>query len=124
MVMTRRQMLGGAVQALAALGLAGCRLSDRPTAHPSPRAFRPLADPLLPLVLAERALLKQYDDVLARYPQLLARVGVVRADHAAHLDALRGVLGAPDRSASEGPAFAPATPAAALTVLRAAEARA
>lgn len=124
MLLTRRQMLAGALQALAAVGLAGCRPFGRPAAHPKPHASPPQTDALLPLVVAERAVLKQYDDVLARYPQLLARVGVIRADHAAHLDALRGALAGPDRPAPEGPAFAPATPAAALAGLRATEANA
>lgn len=126
---TRRRLLVLAAQALPAGLLAGCGLLDRSPARPTPRpSQRPQArrpDPLLALLAAERRLLGAYDDVLTRHPQLLARLAAVRADHAAHLDALRALtadrelaLPSPTPASSSPP---PASAGTALASLRAAE---
>lgn len=126
MPLTRRRLLAGSLRAgvggLVVAGAAACDPLGR--SHPTPRPDRPTApDPLLELLAAERALLSQYDAVLARFPSV-ASVTAVRADHAAHVDALRAVVRAPATSASASPTppvAAPATLPAAMAALRAAE---
>ncbi|MEO6712624.1 MAG: hypothetical protein ABIM89_04250 [Mycobacteriales bacterium] len=106
----------------------GCTLLDGGTATPRATPAPPPPDPLLPALVAENTMLVLYDNVLARYPQLAARLAPIRADHAAHLDALRAVVrGAPagrpspSASAAPTPAAVPSTAAAAIVTLRAAE---
>jgi len=81
---SRRQVLVGAVVALTS----ACDLRDErggPTAEPTPTP----TDRLLAAAAArERALLAAYDDVLARHPDLAARLSPYREDHAAHLQAV------------------------------------
>lgn len=128
MPLTRRSLLT-ALSAVLVAAPAGCTVFDDNSATtratPSPRP----PDPLLPLLAAESVLLAQFDATLARYPQLTGRLGAVRADHAAHLAALLGIvrnpLGSPSPAATSSvspPAAAvPATAAAAVATLRAAE---
>lgn len=116
LVLAARAVPGG-------LLLAGCGAFGRQAPRPSPRpsassAQRP--DPLLPLLAAERGLLSSYDAVLARYPQLLPRLAAVRADHAAHLDALRTLTGQHHQLPLPA-TTAPATASAAVAALRLAE---
>lgn len=125
MPLTRRSVLA-AVGAALVTTPAGCTLFDgEPT---TPRASAPPPpDPLLPLLVAETAVLALYDGVQARHPQLARRLAPLRADHIAHLDALRDIVRAPGGSPSAAaspsptPVIAPATAPAALAALRNAE---
>ena len=133
MPLTRRELLV-ALGAVVITGPAGCTVFDDEPAPPLASAppSPPPPDLLLPLLAIEGALLAQYDATLARYPQLVSRAGPIRADHAAHLGALRAIVGtpatsesAPARPAASPPRIViPATSAAALAVLRSAEAAA
>lgn len=124
--LTRRSLLA-AVGAMLVTAPAGCTLFDGESATPRASAPPPPPDPLLPLLAAETAVLSRYDGVQARHPQLARRLGPLRADHVAHLDALRDIVGNPAASPSTAtspsstPVAAPATAAAALAALRAAE---
>lgn len=124
--LTRRSLLA-AVGAVLVTTPAGCTLFDGKSANPRASAPPPAPDPLLPLLAAEAAVLALYDGVQARHPQLARRLSTLRADHAAHLDALRRIIRTPaanpstPASPSTTPVAAPATPAAALAALRAAE---
>ncbi len=124
-------MLAAAGQATVACAvLTACRLDRRsparpaPTASPIPRPSRPTA--LLALVAAEHDLLAAYDATLARHPALLPRLAALRADHAAHLDALAAVarVRAGTPLPANTPANLPGVAGAALAALRAAEAAA
>lgn len=122
MPLTRRRLLAGsvwgAVGGVIGAVLAACDPLGR--SHPAPRPGRPKPpDPLRELLAAERALLSQYDGVLARFPAV-ASIAAVRADHAAHVDALRALVRAP-AAASPPPVAVPATLVAAVAALRAAE---
>lgn len=120
---TRRALL----LAAAGAALAGC--TDGAAPVPAPPAP---VDPDVALreaaVARERALLRSYDAVLLALPSLAQRLLPVREEHAAHLDALTGPQPAagPSPSAAPGaPAVPPpATAAAALAGLAAAEAQA
>ncbi len=110
--------------------LAGCSIFGRSSARPRSRPSPTRPDPVAPLLAGEQALLRTYDAVLARHPQLLPRLAPVRADHAAHLQSLQvvsggtatGGSGAGARGPSPEPApTVPTQPAAALATLRAAE---
>jgi len=124
--LTRRSLLA-AVGAALVTAPAGCTLFDGESATPRVSAPPPPPDPLVPLLTAETAVLALYDGVRARLPQLAGRLGPLRTDHVAHLDALRGIVRAPaanpsmSPSPSPAPAIAPATATAALAALRAAE---
>lgn len=108
---------------LALSGAAACDPLGRTARVPAPRHSPAAPDPLLELLAAERALLAQYDTVIARFPAL-TRATAVRADHLAHVQALRLLLRAP-AGASPAPASVPvsvpASPSAALLALRAGE---
>ncbi len=120
MPLTRRNLLTGAARAaFGGLALSGCGVFGRP-APPSPRPSPSRTDALLPVLAAERALLGQYDAVLARHPQLVPRLAAVRADHAAHLHALAAAASVRADSGG-GHGVALAGPDAALATLRAAE---
>jgi hypothetical protein len=108
--------LGGG---LAIGGLSACDPLGRPEPAPRPRRPAPPPDPVSALLAAERALLAQYDAVIARFPGL-RRAAAVRADHAAHVGALRTLVHAPV-AGTPVPVSVPATAAAALAALRAAE---
>ncbi|PZS32222.1 MAG: hypothetical protein DLM59_08595 [Pseudonocardiales bacterium] len=122
MPLTRRRFLAGSLRVLgggtALVAASACdplgRSGPRPRRSPSPGP-----DPLLELLAAERALLSQYDVVLARFPAAPG-AAAVRADHAAHVDALRALVHAP-AAASPAPVSPPGTTAAAVAMLRAAE---
>lgn len=110
--LTRRRLLvagGGLVGTALAAGLAGCDPFAPPTAgrSPSPAGTRPPApDPLIDLAVAEVDLLAGYDRLLAAGAgPLEARLRGIRADHAAHLAALRAALPPAAR-----PALRPASP--------------
>jgi hypothetical protein len=74
---------------------------------------------------AERTLLAAYDSAIRDFPDLLARLGPLRADHAAHLQGLipGAAIAAPDATSSN-PGSTPAAssalpdPAATLRTLR------
>jgi hypothetical protein len=89
-----RAVLGGA---LAAGPLAACT-ADKPAAPPAP-------DPLTPFYRATEALLARYEAVIAAQPDLADRLGPLRDDHRAHVQALARELGFP----SPAPAASGAT---------------
>jgi hypothetical protein len=122
-IASRRGFLigGGAVVALAAgggvaLGLAATSdRSEQPAVAPEPH----LSPELTAAADSERALLAQYDAALANARGHHARVlRAIRANHAAHLTALRAALAddayplpTPTRSSSRPTSPAPTTPA-------------
>jgi hypothetical protein len=124
-VARRSVLIGGSVGA--GLVLAGCTSGEPAPAPTTP----PPPDPLLAELADERRLMGAYDATIARYPALRARLGPVRADHAAHAAALVTALGpaAPTTSAAPTPSTTatpsgspvPGTAAAAVAALRAAE---
>ncbi|MGB9376565.1 MAG: hypothetical protein WCB04_03535 [Mycobacteriales bacterium] len=125
MPLTRRKLLmlfGGILVGVPA----GCTLGGG-DAKPSTNASPAAPDPLIGLLGAEHAMLALYDSVLARYPQLARQLGPVRADHAAHVEALRAAAGlaSPNPSAQPSitprPVVAPPSAAAGIAKLRAAE---
>lgn len=128
MPLTRRSLLA-AVGGVLVTAPTGCTLLHGESASPQASTSPPPPDPIVPLLGAESALLAQYDAALARHPQLAGRIGPVRADHAAHLDALRDIVKSPVENPSTGATPSPsatpmatsATAAAALAALRAAE---
>lgn len=110
--LTRRRLLvagGSLVGTALAAGLAGCDPFAPPTAgrSPSPAGTRPPPpDPLIALAVAEADLLAGYDRLLAAGAgPLEARLRGIRADHAAHLAALRAALPPATR-----PSLRPASP--------------
>lgn len=112
-LLTRRWLLTAAGSA-AVVVAAGCYRGE-----PIPEAG---PDPLEPLIAAELALMATYDQIIARSPAVAARLTPVRADHAAHLDALRARidprrLSALPASAAPSPVIAPSTVAATMTKL-------
>lgn len=111
---TRRAVLAGGP----ALLLAACS-ADEPAARPA----RVDPDDALRSAAAERerALLREYDAVLAARPGLAPRLGPVRGQHAEHLAALVGP--GPSATATAVPSAVPppADDAAALARLAAAE---
>ena len=139
-VARRSVLIGGAVGA--GLLAAGCTAAG--PSSPAPTTPAP-PDPLLAELADERRLVAGYDATIARHPALRARLTAVRDDHAAHAAALVTALGpaappspaAPAATASPtaspgvapstgtessgGGTRVPATPAAAVAVLRAAE---
>ncbi len=121
--LTRRRLIrtglpflgGAALAALTGCDPLGRHLAPRPSPSPSG------SDALLPVLSAEHALVKLYDDILARYPALAGRAGALRADHLAHLRSLGAIVRGADPGPPAGPAFVPVSTAAALAALRAAE---
>ena len=106
--LARRRLLAGALAGagVAAAALTGCelRLSDD---GPGVPAADP--DPLEPLLAAELALLASYDAAIAGFPALAARLRPLRADHAAHAQALRARMD--PRRVTAMPSSAPPSPA-------------
>lgn len=132
---SRRGVLGGLGATVLGLAAAGCGTVG---GDPAGRPVRP--DPLEPLIREKVALLTTYDAVLGRHPDLAAELRPLRADHAAHLDALVGRIdvrrrvvlfpghrgqGARPSSAVASPSpTVPASAGQARAALRAAERRA
>ena len=124
-IVTRRSIIGALVVVVA--GAAGAtaefvRHPRRGTRHPgsggvstSTGAASPPVAPILTRALArERDLISRLDQAFRATPALRGRVGVLRADHQAHVDALSALItaaGAPPTSTSAANA-APTTPAA------------
>jgi hypothetical protein len=79
-----RVVLGGAV------AMATAAACDSGGAEPPPPP-----DPLTPFYLDTVALLARYDAVIAAQPALADRLGQLRDDHKAHVDALYREIGAP-----------------------------
>jgi len=79
-----RAALGSAV-ALATLSACGSGEAETP----------PPPDPLTPFYLDTVALLARYETVIAAEPDLADRLGPLRDDHKAHVDALYREIGAP-----------------------------
>jgi hypothetical protein len=88
---TRRSLLGtGAALLAGAAGAAAGWFSTHPRRAPK---SLPRRSPVLEGELArERSLLAQLDATVISAPELAARIGIVRADHAAHADAIRSLL--------------------------------
>ena len=122
---SRRWFLAGGVAVL--LG-AGAGVAAEFLTHDSPAPDQPHPPQvLLDAVAAEQALLADLDATTGGAAQVRAVIGQVRADHAAHLAALRGLVdsyGVPDRAtASPSPSPARGTPRT-RAALQAAEVRA
>jgi hypothetical protein len=92
---SRRQVLSGTVVALSA----AC------TSHRADRPAPPDPDVALTAdaVAREQALLDAYDAALGADPSLVAELGPYRADHAAHLAALRPSAAASPTPTAPGP---------------------
>jgi hypothetical protein len=91
--LNRRRLLAGAVAgaggALAVSALSGCGLlpgSDDPGVPPAE------PDPLEPVLKAELTLLASYDAAIAKFPKSAGKLKAARADHAAHVQAMRARL--------------------------------
>ncbi len=85
----RREVLG----ALGAAGIAlvaGC--TSAPAGHPRPSPTPTGPDPQLADLESERVLLASYDAVLRAHPTLSGRLHPIRADHVAHVAALRRLV--------------------------------
>lgn len=118
----RRWFLAGAGAAVlaAAGGVGAALLRKEPAPDPDPAPA-----PLLAAIAAERALLADLDATTGGTPQVRRLLVQVRADHSAHLQALRSLAAAHDLpgAASSSTQAAPGTPRSAAQ-LRAAENRA
>jgi hypothetical protein len=113
-VHSRRAVLRAALcGALAVATVAAC---DSGEAEP-PRQ----PDPLTPFYLDAVALLARYETAIAAQPGLADRLGPLRDDHKAHVDALSREIGAPTRPPT--PSATPPSPddAGSLAALRGAE---
>jgi hypothetical protein len=130
--LARRTLLLMPAVVVPGLLVAGCSATDpgpdgsdgsaeSPTGRPG-RPPRPTDAPTLEAESAdtERRLLAAYDAVLARHPELAARLATPRAHHEEHLDA----LGAATTEAATTTPEVPRRPAAALALLEQLEARA
>ncbi|HSV64586.1 MAG TPA: hypothetical protein VLJ59_01595 [Mycobacteriales bacterium] len=124
---SRRRLLGGAAAGLGLLATSGC--PRRVVSGQAGPAGTPEPDPLLADLAGARRMVDLYDATLRTHPGLAHRLGPLRANHAAHVDALvaavGGAAGTPSPSgtpsASPSAAAVPASPAAALATLRRAE---
>jgi hypothetical protein len=115
-------VLAGAAGGIAAAALAGC---DLPLGADEPGVPAAEPDPLEPLLTGELALLASYDAAIAKFPSTAGRLRPLRADHAAHVQALRARMD-PRRAAAAPESVVPspavaATAAAAVSALAAAE---
>jgi hypothetical protein len=87
--LARRALLTGAVAGAAGVLVAACT----PLTGSDDAAVPPAdTDPLEPLLAAELALVASYDAVIAAKPAQAARLKPLRADHAAHAQALKARL--------------------------------
>jgi len=117
-------LTGAAAVATGGLALSGC--GPLLTGQDEQTIPAAAPDALEPLLRTELALLAGYDAAIAAFPALTGWLRGVRADHAAHAQALRARLD-PRRSKQIPPAAAPtpatvaATTPAALAALAAAE---
>jgi hypothetical protein len=111
-VVLRAAAAGGAV----VVAGTGCdALRGGPQWHSPP-------DPLAGLRAATAALADRYDATIARHAQLADRLGPLRDDHRAHLDALdRQMLDTPSPTPSRTDQAVPDDPAAAVSALLAEE---
>jgi hypothetical protein len=121
-VRTRRWFLGGAVAAV--LGAGGGVVAG--LAHRSPRSAPPPAPPsvLVAALAAENALVRDLDATTGGDAAVRRIIVSARADHAAHAQALRGLLAAhPHAASTASTSTAPAPRGTARTraQLRAAE---
>ena len=82
---SRRRLLAGIGGAGAALALAGCTSSSSPPPPPDPDDLLRAA-----AIAREEVLLQAYDDAVLASPALAVRLVLLREQHAAHLEALRG----------------------------------
>jgi hypothetical protein len=115
----RRSALTVLAAAAGALALVSCE-RDKPSGTPpgpTPSQTPAGPDPLLTDLTDTERLLTVYDQVLRAHPTLAARLRPLRANHAAHLSALREATGV-TATPTAAPPKAPATPAAALAQLR------
>jgi len=97
--------------------LTGCGVVVGADDSPVPAAQ---PDPLEPVLAAELTLLASYDAAIAKFPAVAGKLKAVRADHAAHVQAMRARLD--PRRAAQMPASvaaeaAGATSAAAIAAL-------
>jgi len=113
-LLARRRLLTGALAGaagvLTATALSGCGLLPDGDGAGTPEAD---PDPLEPLLTAELALVASYDQAIAALPALAARLRPLRADHAAHAQALRARID--PRRADAIPTKAPPGAAASAT---------
>ncbi len=87
--LARRRLLTGALAGATGILTAACGPlsgADRGSVPPAD------PDPLEPLLAAELALIASYDAAIKALPAQAARLRAVRADHAAHVQALRARL--------------------------------
>jgi hypothetical protein len=112
------------VGALSMVALAGCQ-NGQP-AQPPARSTQassppPGPDPLLTDIADTTQLLSVYDRTLRAHAPLAPRLRPIRADHAAHLEALLQAVGVASPAPSGPPPGVPKAPAAALARLRSLE---
>ncbi len=113
--LARRALLtgaaAGAAGVLAAGTLTGCGLLGGSDSDAVPPAD---ADPLEPLLAAELALIASYDAAIKALPARATALTQLRADHAAHAQALRARLDPRRANTVSAAETAPATTVAAL----------
>jgi hypothetical protein len=109
-VARRSVLIGGSVGV--GLLVAGCTTAGGPSSPAPSTPARP--DPLLAELADERRLVAAYDATMVRHPALRARLTAVRDDHAAHAAALVTALGpaAPPSPGTPAAPPSPGTPAA------------
>jgi hypothetical protein len=107
--LTRRSILvgGAGVAAGVATGaLSGCTVFGRKPARPTATATPDPAELALErAVESETSLLAAYDATIAAYPALEGQLAPMRADHVAHLEALRPASASP--TPQESPSTSP-----------------
>jgi hypothetical protein len=101
----RRTVLRAGTALAVSVPLAGCGLLDTGPAAPDP-----VTEVLRALWGRERGLVTHYDAAIAALPSLRATLAPVRADHAAHADAVRAVLDARGPRATPSPSRPDAAP--------------
>lgn len=128
---TRRRVLGAsALTALAVAGVAGCA-AGQPWPWAAPPRSAPDVGVLRDVIAAEATMIARYTSVLAAFPALSRTAAPLLAEHRSHLAQLRAWLVIPRGAGPSASAAArvpvrrpppvPASPAAAVAYLRAAE---
>jgi hypothetical protein len=101
---SRRSVLGAAALAGTAATASGCTWLGSPEPEPPP------PDPLEPLLADTRALVARYERARAAHPDLTDALAPLRDAHAAHVAALRELIGLPDPATPSPGATPPPSP--------------